>query len=201
VFSITYVHCYPPVVKVGLEQTENVKLEPKIQAKIDRMENPKPFDPIAKAEVIWENFKDRPVLEHGHSRAFYRPSTDTIYLPHRYAFDNATSYHATLAHEAIHSTAHESRLNRKLGNRFGSKEYALEELIAELGSAFLLAKAGLDPEPLADQQAAYIENWSRKLEADPKLFVTASSKGAKAANYILGVTATGEVEPEGEMVA
>ena len=180
----------------NLEQTENVKLEPKLQQVIDQMESDTAtFDPIAKADGIWGNFKNPPALVHGATGAFYRTSTDTIHLPHRCTFQDAPSYYGTLFHEAGHSTAHESRLSRKLGNRFGSKDYALEELTAELASAFLLAKAGLDPVPLADQQAAYIQSWSRKLKDDPKLFVTAAGKAQKAADFILGVTATSK-EPE-----
>ena len=82
---------------------------------------------------------------HGGSRAFYRPSTDSIQLPPREAFIGsptstpAESYYSTLLHELVHFTSHESRCNRQLGKRFGDDAYAMEELIAELGAAFLCA--------------------------------------------------------------
>src|SRR5437870_9939300 len=77
-------------------------------------------------------------LAHGGNRAFYRPSTDSIQMPPFEAFRDAQSYYATLAHETTHWTAHDSRLARDLGgSRFGSEAYAIEELVAELGAAFL----------------------------------------------------------------
>jgi antirestriction protein ArdC len=78
-------------------------------------------------------------LNHGGNRAYYRPSTDSIVLPLFEAFRDAESYYATLAHETTHWTAHESRLSRDFGKRFGSEGYAIEELVAELGAAFLCA--------------------------------------------------------------
>jgi len=184
----------------NLEQTENVKLEPKLQKMVEQMEaNTAAFDPIAKAEDIWEGFKGRPALEHGGSAAFYRPSTDTIHLPPRRTFQDAASYYGVLFHESGHSTAHESRLNRGLDTNRASKSYAYEELTAELASAFLLAKAGLDPEMRADQQAAYIEFWSTTIKSDPKLFATAAAKGQKAADFILGTKADEGANDEAEL--
>ena len=90
-------------------------------------------------------------LAHGGSRAYYRPSTDSIVLPHFETFRDAESYYATLAHETTHWTAHESRLARDFGGkRFGSEGYAIEELVAELGAAFLCADLDLTLEPRED---------------------------------------------------
>lgn len=98
-------------------------------------------------------------LSHGGSRAFYRPSTDSIVLPMFEAFRDAESYYATLAHETTHWTSHASRLARDLGSkRFGSEAYAVEELVAELGPAFLCADLDLALEPREDH-ASYIANW------------------------------------------
>jgi antirestriction protein ArdC len=87
-------------------------------------------------------------ITHGGNRAFYRPSTDTIYMPLFEALRDAEAYYATLAHETTHWTMHPSRLDRDLSNeygskRFGSQSYAIEELLAELGSAFLCADLDL----------------------------------------------------------
>jgi len=192
---------YMRIYKVfNLEQTEGVKLGPRLQQKVERLDgSTATFDPIAKAESIWDGFKGRPSLEHGGSAAYYVPSTDTIHLPFRNTFQDADSYYGVLFHEAGHATAHESRLNRGLDTNRASKPYAYEELTAELTSAFLLAKAGLDPELQADQQAAYIKFWSAKLKDDPKLLATSAARAQKAADFILGTKAEegadDEVEP------
>jgi antirestriction protein ArdC len=107
-----------------------------------------------------------PLIAHGGSRAFYRPSTDSIVLPLFETFRDAESYYATLAHETTHWTAHESRLARDFGTkRFGSEGYAIEELVAELGAAFLCADLDLTLEPREDH-AAYIATWLDVLTAD-----------------------------------
>jgi len=195
--TVPYVRIYKVF---NLEQTENVKLEPKLQKKVERLDgSAASFDPIAKAESIWDGFKGRPRLEHGGSAAYYVPSSDTIHLPFRNTFQDADSYYGVLFHESGHATAHESRLNRGLDTNHASKSYAYEELTAELTSAFLLAKAGLDPELQADQQAAYIQYWSQKLKDDPKLLATAAGRAQRAANFIQGIKvekwATDEAEP------
>jgi antirestriction protein ArdC len=191
---------YMRIYKVfNIEQTEGVKLEPRLQKKVERLDgSAATFNPIAKAESIWDGFKGRPRLEHGGSAAYYVPSTDTIHLPHRITFQDAPSYYATLLHEAAHSTAHESRLNRGIDTNHASKSYAYEELTAELTSAFLLAKAGLDPELQADQQAAYIKFWSAKLKDDPKLLATSAARAQKAADFILGTKAEEGADCESE---
>ena len=104
------------------------------------------------------------IIHHGGTRAFYRPSTDAIHLPPREAFvGTATSspaegYYSTLCHELIHFTSAEHRCNRQLGKRFGDQAYAMEELIAELGAAFLCADLGISDAPRADH-AQYLTTW------------------------------------------
>jgi antirestriction protein ArdC len=96
---------------------------------------------------------------HGGSRACYVPSTDNIHMPCIDFFRDAQSYYATLAHDTTHWTRHESRLNRDFGRkRFGDEGYAMEELVAELGAAFLAADLALTPE-VRDDHAAYIASW------------------------------------------
>ncbi len=107
-------------------------------------------------------------LAHGGNRAFYRPSTDSIVLPRFETFRDAESYYATLAHETIHATAHQSRLARDFGSkRFGSEGYAIEELVAELGASFLCADLDLTLEPREDH-AVYIANWLDVLKSDKR---------------------------------
>jgi antirestriction protein ArdC len=126
-------------------------------------------------------------LAHGGNRAFYRPSTDSIVLPPFETFRDAKSYYATLVHEMTHWTAHESRLARDFGTkRFGSEGYAIEELVAELGAAFLCADLDLTLEPPADH-AAYIANWLDVLKADNRAIFTAASHAQRAADFINGL--------------
>jgi antirestriction protein ArdC len=112
-------------------------------------------------------------ITHGGNRAFYRPSTDSIHLPPRDAFlRSATStateaYYSTLFHELTHWTACEARCNRQLGKRFGDAAYAMEELIAELGAAFLCGELSITQSPRADH-AQYLASWLAVLKADKK---------------------------------
>ena len=129
-------------------------------------------------------------LAHGGNRAFYRPSTDSIVLPLFETFRDAESYYATLAHETTHWTAHESRLARDFGTkRFGSEGYAIEELVAELGAAFLCADLDLTLEPREDH-AAYIANWLDVLKADHRAIFVAASHAQRAADFINGLQPT-----------
>jgi antirestriction protein ArdC len=99
----------------------------------------------------------------------------------------ADSYYATLAHETTHWTAHESRLARDFGTtRFGSEGYAIEELVAELGAAFLCADLDLTLEP-PEEHAAYIANWPDVLKADNRAIFTAASHAQRAADFINGL--------------
>ena len=106
----------------------------------------------------------------GHEQACYRPLADLIEMPDRERFiDTSTSnatenYYATLLHELTHWTGHPSRLNRELANRFGDEAYAMEELIAELGAAFLCADLGVTNTPRLDH-AAYVNTWLKKWRA------------------------------------
>jgi antirestriction protein ArdC len=124
---------------------------------------------------------------HGGSRACYVPSTDNIHMPCIDFFRDAESYYAVLAHETIHYTRHPSRLNRDFGRkRFGDEGYAMEELVAELGSAFLSADLELTPE-VRDDHAAYIASWIKVLKDDKRAIFTASSHAQRAADFLHGL--------------
>ena len=103
-------------------------------------------------------------IHHGGGRAFYRPATDSIHLPPREAFIGsntstpAESYYSTLCHELMHWTSAEPRCNRQLGKRFGDQAYAMEELVAELGAAFLCADLRITDAPRTDH-AQYLASW------------------------------------------
>jgi antirestriction protein ArdC len=133
-------------------------------------------------------------IHHGGGRAFYRPATDSIQLPPREAFIGsptstpAEAYYSTLLHELTHWTSAPSRCNRELGKRFGDQAYAIEELVAELGAAFLCADLGITAEPRADH-AQYLAAWLSILKADKKAIFTAASKASEAATFLAGLQA------------
>ena len=137
---------------------------------------------IAHAEVFFAATGANVV--HGGSRACYVPSTDNIHMPCIDFFRDAESYYATLAHETTHWTRHESRLNRDFGRkRFGDEGYAMEELVAELGAAFLAADLALTPE-VRDDHAAYIASWVKVLKDDKRAIFTAASYAQRAADLL-----------------
>ncbi|HEY0329871.1 MAG TPA: zincin-like metallopeptidase domain-containing protein [Rhodopseudomonas sp.] len=130
-------------------------------------------------------------IVHGGSRACFIPSLDEIRMPERTAFTgSATStateaYYATVLHELTHWTAPSHRCNRDLSGRFGTEAYAMEELVAELGAAFLCAELGISVEPRPDH-AQYLAHWLNVLKADKRAIFTAASKAAEACAYLTG---------------
>jgi antirestriction protein ArdC len=123
-------------------------------------------------------------IRHGGTMAYYNLSQDFVQLPPFEAFRDAESYYATLAHETIHWTRHKSRLDRDFGRkRFGDQGYAMEELVAELGSAFLSADLDLTPE-VRDDHASYIASWIKVLKDDKRAIFTAASHAQRAADYL-----------------
>jgi antirestriction protein ArdC len=124
-------------------------------------------------------------IRHGGNRAFYSKAADYIQMPTREAFRDGSQYWATLAHELSHSSRAEHRLNRDFGQtRFGDAGYALEELVAELASAFIGATIGLPADHLEDH-ASYIGGWLKALGDNPSAFLTAASKAQAAADWVL----------------
>ncbi len=134
-------------------------------------------------------------IAHGGNRAYYRPSTDSIQMPPIEAFLDAESYYATLAHEVVHWTGHQSRLARDFGSkRFGSEGYAMEELVAELGSAFVCAdlELTLPTETVTGdaasvhvaQHASYVATWLKVLRDDKRAVFTAASHAERAAQQL-----------------
>jgi antirestriction protein ArdC len=120
-------------------------------------------------------------IREGHGEALYVPCSDFISMPAFEAFKGADHFYGTAFHELAHWTGHKSRLDRDLKNRFGSRNYAAEELVAELGAAFLCAEFGFDADL---RHAGYIAHWIDLLRADKRAFFTACSQASKAADYL-----------------
>ena len=151
-----------------------------------------PADFLATNGVVGDGRSDIPAeaffgavganLDHGGQSAFYRPSTDRIQMPPRPSFVSGDAYAATLAHEHIHWTGHESRLAREFGLR-QTAQYAKEELIAELGAAFLCASLGIAP-TMREDHAAYLAHWVAALREDKRAIVRAASAAQKASDFL-----------------
>jgi antirestriction protein ArdC len=126
-------------------------------------------------------------VRHGGNMAYYNVTSDHVQMPLIEVFRDAESYYATRAHETIHWTRHPSRLERDFGRkRFGDEGYAMEELVAELGSAFLSADLELTPE-VRDDHAAYIGSWIKVLKNDKRAIFSASSYAQRAADFLHGL--------------
>lgn len=120
------------------------------------------------------------------SMAHYRSDRDLIVLPPFADFRDAGAYYATSAHEHAHWTGHRDRLDRELGNRFGSDAYAMEELVAELSAAFTCAALEIAPEPRPDH-SAYLQHWLSVLRSDPKALHHVAGRAQAATDYLLGL--------------
>ncbi len=145
------------------------------------------FSPIGACENVFGNMADCPPIYHDQGRACYIPSKDEIHLPKRENFTSVEDYYATAFHELAHSTGHDSRLGRHDKDRdlnFGSNTYSKEELIAEMGAAFLCGVCEIDNQ-IIDNSAAYIDGWRKKIKGDKKLVVNAAAQAQKAVDYIL----------------
>ena len=126
-------------------------------------------------------------IRHGGSSAFYRISDDFVQMPQLQTFRDAESYYAVAAHEITHWTRHKSRLDRDLGRkRFGDQGYAMEELVAEMGAAFLCADLGITPE-IREDHAAYISSWLNVLKRDKRAVFSAAGHAQKAVDYLHGL--------------
>src|SRR5438067_8732107 len=126
------------------------------------------------------------IVRHGGNKAFYTTAGDFVQVPSAAAFRSGDHYQATLAHELTHWTGHEKRCNREFGKRFGDQSYAFEELVAEIGSAFLCARTGIALDGL--QHPSYIASWLRVLKEDKRAIFTASSKAKQAAEFLMNET-------------
>ena len=138
------------------------------------------FEPLPRAEALFRN-SGATIIEKGQN-AFFQPYTDEIWLPERYLFSDAANFYATGLHELVHWSGAKSRLNREMKGKFGCEEYAFEELIAELGSAFLMADLGIAGEV---QHESYIASWLKALKNDKRYIFKAASAASKAQRYLM----------------
>lgn len=142
-------------------------------------------DPGAKylqAQLLLDILGIEPKHIKGGNVACYRPSDDTIRLPAPGQFDSIEHYWATAMHEVIHWTGHKSRLDRDLKGRFGSDAYAMEELVAELGSAFLCAHLGIEGEL---RHPEYLAAWVKRSGEDKYALYTAAKLAQQAVDFII----------------
>ena len=141
-----------------------------------------PVERIARAEEFFASTKA--VVNYGGTRAYYAVGPDRIQMPPIEAFRDALSFYATVAHETVHWTKHERRLQRDFGRKtWGDDGYAREELVAELGSAFLCADLELTPE-VRDDHASYIASWIEVLKNDKRCVVQAASYAQRAVDFL-----------------
>lgn len=146
------------------------------------------FDPparIAHAEAFFA--ATGADIRHGGTQAYYTITHDYVQMPPIEAFRDVQSYYATLAHECCHWTRHMSRLDRDFGRkRFGDEGYAVEELVAELGAAFLSADLELTPE-VRDDHASYLASWLKVLKDDKRAIFTAAAHAQRAVDFLHGL--------------
>jgi len=164
----------------NLSQVEGLKNSPS---------TPNQFGTLTEPAEVYENMPDRPIIKHGMRSAYYSPAEDVIGMPSLTNFSDEVAYFTTLYHELVHSSGAKHRLNRSTltaNEGFGSDPYSKEELIAEMGAAFLCAHTGIT-EHTVNNSAAYIQNWLEKLKQDKNIIVSAASQAQLATDYILGI--------------
>ncbi len=149
--------------------------------------------PVDLAENTIKQYLDREKIELKHqnpNEAYYSVKYDFINIPELHNFKSSEEYYSALFHESVHSTGHRKRLQRFKENDksspFGSPDYSREELVAEMGSSFLLKQVGIDNSRTLEQNAAYIQSWISALKNDYSLIAIAASRAEHAVEYILG---------------
>jgi antirestriction protein ArdC len=175
----------------NLDQTENVRLPKWAVAEMEGVDEPvQGWNPIDDCDDLVKSYRDREklMLVHGQTGAFYMPMLDRIGMPDQKHFHTDSGYYSTLFHEIGHSTGHKSRLNRPevmTSDGFGGQVYSKEELVAEFTAALVCAVMGIENDSQVDNTEAYLRNWLKKLRDEPKLLVQAAGKAQKAADFIL----------------
>jgi len=145
----------------------------------------RPVECIEQADAFFANTGAD--IRHGGDRAYYAIEPDYIRMPPPETFRDTESYAATLGHECVHWTRHPSRLDRDLGRkRWGDEGYAREELVAEIGAAYLCADLGITPE-VREDHAAYLASWLEVLKDDKRAVFQAATHAQKAVDYLHGL--------------
>lgn len=155
------------------------------------------LDPVQRIEHAEQFFAATGAeIRHGGNQAYYMIGEDRVQLPPFESFKDAESYYATMAHEVTHWTRHPKRLDRSFGRKtWGDEGYAQEELVAELGAAFLCADLEITPE-VRDDHVAYIESWLKVLKNDKRAIFTAAAHAQRAADFLNGLQVTAAFEKE-----
>lgn len=130
-----------------------------------------------------EQYLAQAKINHGGDRAYYSIDRDSITLPFQDQFKSVDDYYATALHELTHWTGHSTRTAREYGKRFGDQAYAREELVAEMGAAFLCAKTGITAQL---QHASYIQSWLKVLKNDKRAVLVAAGAAQRAADFVTG---------------
>lgn len=155
-------------------------------------------DPIQECEAIIQNMPNRPVIKHKEQKAYYHIEQDYINMPKKKSFKNSEAYYSTLFHELVHSTGSEKRLGRKTLTdmaEFGNEQYSIEELIAEVGAAYLCSFTGILNKEIHNT-VAYIDGWLSKLKNDKRFIVQASGQAQRAVDCIMNVLVSKEEHTE-----
>lgn len=160
------------------------------------MESTKPELRYEQAQALFT--KHGVDVRHGGDKAFFAPSMDFIQMPRIEAFESEEHYWGVMLHELTHWTGHGKRLSRDLSGRFGSQAYAAEELVAEMGSAFLCAYLGVAGQL---RHPEYVGNWLTVLKDDKRAVFKASSLAQAAADYVLGHTVEESESPDVDLGA
>lgn len=172
----------------NLDQLDDLKegSVARIRARIEGITSQDPDELIAECDELVNASGAN--VQHGFDHACYVPDRDVIQMPARSQFSSTSGYYGVLFHELTHWTGHKARLNRLTNDRFGGPQYALEELVAELGAAMLGGRYGVDT---VDQSAGYIAHWQKRLAADDgaKVLAQCAALAGKAADYLTEMVA------------
>jgi antirestriction protein ArdC len=145
------------------------------------------FNPVTVAESIINNWADCPKIVQGSNSTYYEPKFDLVCIPNPRTFFNDHQYYSTLYHELVHSTGHNKRLGRHekiKDHKFGSQDYSQEELVAEMGAAYLCGLTDIQQQTI-ENNVAYIKSWIKTFKNDSKVLVMAAAQAQKAVDYIL----------------
>jgi antirestriction protein ArdC len=144
-------------------------------------------EPIAASDQVVTSWLSRPTINHGGDCATYSKILDSVQIPDRDSFESPEEYYSTLFHELTHSTGHPTRLNRSTlteFERFGDENYSREELVAEMGAAFLAGYCGIENRTI-NNSSAYLASWLEALKNDSRLILIAAGQAQKAVDLIL----------------
>lgn len=166
----------------NISQTEGI--DEKMIPKTDAFDHD--FEPVEEAESLINKWGDCPEIWKDCDSAYYDPRTDLVCIPNPRTFFNDHQYYSTLFHELVHSTGHKKRIDRHSKmkeHKFGSQDYSQEELVAEMGAAFLCGITNIGKETI-ENNVAYIKGWIRTFKNDSRILIMAATQAQKAVNYI-----------------